>query len=446
MVTTRERLPIPLFWCVLVWLCAMPVQTRADVGATPAVGSGAAATTAPTPPASSASLPATVPVYFLLGLAGNEVEHVLGQPNSRQTSGDDEIWFYGRSQVYIRSGRAWRYHEGSVPLKPDSARFRSLLASILPGSLPATFSVGAPAALVLRLAGPPDGTRTVGSDQIWFYGNSQVYLHDGRVAYCSQVDRHLPFAVALKQTEPVLTAPGAMATSRVEAVGSDATPARGDDGLQGEAPPAVPGPGQVVTPPRTKEPVASDPRQQVSAPAKPPTAPVPSRYPCTIVSIDAVRLQRSDVGLPKSGGGFTFSSGVPAEGYVFDIRYTWQVEPAARTKKWYVMIATLSREGSGSFFNTSPGPMSEWVKGALSLGQFSMIDWKDNRAVLSAKLNGMLSGYDAEGRNTYTIRITAGSPDLLASGLGTLCVRVFLSTKKGPVAVSDLATAKVSLR
>ena len=84
----------------------------------------------------------------------------------------ETTWHYGSSSVFFRGDRVagWSASPGA-PLRTGAGRAEPKESDREP------FTVGATAAEVLAVEGPPDEL----TDEVWRYGDSEVYFKDGRV-------------------------------------------------------------------------------------------------------------------------------------------------------------------------------------------------------------------------------------------------------------------------
>jgi hypothetical protein len=107
--------------------------------------------------------------YFTVGSTKAEVLAVQGPP----TLTSENVWEYGGSRVYFRSGRVSKWD-----MWPHSPLKIKLLPTLPLEAVPAYFTVGSTKDEVVVVQGTP----TRFSDRIWEYGHARVYIEGNRVA------------------------------------------------------------------------------------------------------------------------------------------------------------------------------------------------------------------------------------------------------------------------
>lgn len=113
---------------------------------------------------------AAVPVQdevFTIGSSMGKVYEIQGVPTTTEAG----LWHYGSSKVYFSKGVVASWDQApSHPLKADlSMNSRKSIAT--------SFTVGSPKADVRSAMGTP----LFESENIWDYGNSKIYFHNGKV-------------------------------------------------------------------------------------------------------------------------------------------------------------------------------------------------------------------------------------------------------------------------
>ena len=172
---------------IFTGLCATGGVARAapEGGTASSGGTASVGATAPASPVLSSQAP---PVT--IGASSADVRNALGAPTEAKTTGDGEVWSYGTLQVYLRGGKVCGWYKappGAGPVEASTSPSGATSTSEM-------LELGSTAAEVRKLLGPPDRKRTLGDAEVWFYGESQVYLRRGQVWHWQEVDEPLQVA------------------------------------------------------------------------------------------------------------------------------------------------------------------------------------------------------------------------------------------------------------
>jgi hypothetical protein len=184
---------------VSVWLLLF-VSVLVCLGVGLAQGEPQGAVTSPGMPASAtaagssppAATPLTAPSASLpsLGATIAEVRTALGPPRDSQSVPNGEIWNYSGLQVYFQGGKVSGWYKAPAGAGPSGAS----VSSTSPASPTAELKLGSTAAEVKALLGPPNRMTKLGDADVWWYGQSQVYLRGGVVWHWLEVDHPLQVA------------------------------------------------------------------------------------------------------------------------------------------------------------------------------------------------------------------------------------------------------------